>query len=111
MPKNLTILNILSIICDKVIKKFTRKSQKGKVRMTTRKRHKMGIRKAGKRLLSLFLAAVLLLTTPLIPVQAETMTQFCRQLSEVTPVDGQEKNDGLLYVDGVVYSGYYMESF
>lgn len=94
----------------KLSKSLQGKVRKERLEMTMRKRHKMGIRKAGKRLLSLFLAAVILLTTPLIPAQAETMTQFCRQLSEVTPVDGQEKNDGRLYVDGVVYSGYYMDS-
>lgn len=35
---------------------------------------------------------------------------FAEELSEVTPSDGQEKNDGLLYVDGVVYNGYYMDN-
>ncbi len=28
---------------------------------------------------------------------------------QATPSDGQEKNDGLLYVDGVAYNGYYMD--
>ncbi len=35
---------------------------------------------------------------------------YAKESSEVTPSDGQEKNDGRLYVDGVVYHGYYKDS-
>ncbi len=42
---------------------------------------------------------------------AEEHTDFVRaEKRQATPSDGQEKNDGLLYVNGRIYNGYYMDN-
>ena len=58
-----------------------------------------------KRFMACFCAfalSVSLITVYPSPVFAEEQTM------QTTPSDGQEENDGRLYVDGVIYNGYYM---
>ncbi len=59
-----------------------------------------------KRFMACFCAfalSVSLITVYPSPVFAEEQTM------QTTPSDGQEESDGRLYVDGVIYNGYYMD--